>query len=94
MNGRWAETAQLAERESLSISLEGAVLDIDANGMSHPLDIAMKRPGEPYFFAYNDENTHGDRLGLDKHRIANRACPIRVTLGASNADGSRVTSCS
>lgn len=86
MDGRWAETTQLAERSSLSISLEGAVLDIDSNGISHPLDIAMKRPGEDDIFAYNDENAHGDRLGLEKHRLRGDRFTVRVTLRPANAD--------
>ena len=86
MVGRWSETEQLAERTSLSISLAGAQLDIEPNAIEHPLDIAMKRPGDEELYAYNDENTYGDRLGLDKHRLDGDRIRVQVTLRPANGD--------
>jgi hypothetical protein len=42
MLGRWAETPQRIERGRLGLSLEETQLDIDANGVPHPVDVAMK----------------------------------------------------
>jgi hypothetical protein len=34
----------------------------------------------------NDENTYGDRLGLDKHRLDADRVRVRVTLRPANGD--------
>jgi hypothetical protein len=85
--GRWAETIQRAETGRLGLSLEEAQLDIDPNGLSHPLDIAMKRQDDEFVYAYNFENSHAEDLALPKHEIS-EPCPIhvRVTLRPANGD--------
>jgi hypothetical protein len=82
--GRWAETPQRAETGRLGIDLAETQLDIDANGLPHPLDIAMKRPGAGEMFAYNHENASAPGLELPKHLIARPVCRVRVTLRPAN----------
>ena len=84
--GRWAETPQRMETGRVGISLEEAQLDIDANGLPHPLDIAMKRTEDSHFYAFNHENSLANGLLLPKHEIDADECTVRVTLRPANGD--------
>ena len=64
MRGRWAETVQRGQSGHLNISFDTVQLDIVANGLEHPLDVAMKRPGDAHFYAFNDDNSHAPDLCL------------------------------
>jgi hypothetical protein len=87
MTGRWAETVQRAETGRVGLSLDEAQLDIDPNGLAHPLDVAMKQPQDAHFYAYNFENSTEPALLLDKHRIGPHGdVHVRVTLRPANGD--------
>jgi hypothetical protein len=83
--GRWAETLQHFETGRAGISLDEVQLDIDANALPHPLDIAMKRPGDAHFYAYNHENWTAPDARLEKHRVDVKECRVRVRLRPTNA---------
>ena len=85
MNGRWAETEQRVESGRLNPSEDEAVIDIDANGRAHSLDIAMKVPGESEFYACNYENSGAPGLRLASHRLEESQCRVHVTVRAENA---------
>lgn len=87
MIGRWAETPQRIESGRLGLSLDEAQLDIDCNGLPHPLDVAMKYPGDEDCYAYNFENSVASDLRVEGHRL--RGSEFRVTVllrAADNAD--------
>lgn len=85
MVGRWAETPQRAETGRFGLSLEEAQLDIEANGLPHSLDVAMKVPGQTEFYAYNHENSGTSDLRLGQHRLDVAECRVQITLRPANA---------
>ncbi len=85
MDGRWAGTDQRAETGRLRLGAEESQLDIHANGFPHPLDVAMKVPGDTGFYAFNHENSEAPDLRLARHRMEVADCHVRVTVRASNA---------
>ncbi len=86
MMGRWAETLQRGETGRLGINLQEAQLDIVPNGLSHPVDIIMKDPGDNVCFAYNHENSTAMDLKLPKHELTEAQYLVRVTLRGANVE--------
>jgi hypothetical protein len=86
MLGRWAETPQRIETGRLGLSLEEAQLDIDPNGVPHPLDVSMKRSDDKDCFAFNFENSHAADLRLEKHRLQGNQFQVRIVLRGDNTD--------
>jgi hypothetical protein len=85
MIGRWSETPQRLQTGRLGLTLEESQLDIEANGLPHALDIAMKEPAEHHFYAFNHENSQAANLCLEAHRLDVAKCQVRVTLRAANS---------
>jgi hypothetical protein len=86
MVGRWSETDQRAETGRLGISLESAQLDIEPNGLRHPLDIAMKDPDDSSCYAYNEDNSSGVGLRLPSRELVGEEFTVHVQLRGSNTD--------
>lgn len=86
MLGRWAETPQRGETGRMGLSLDESQLDIAANSVRHPLDIAMKIDGDSVCFAYNHENSTAADLRLPKHALSDSMYLVRVTLRGANVD--------
>lgn len=86
MVGRWAETPQRGETGRWGISLEEAQLDVDPNGLWHPIDIAMKKPGDSSCFAFNYENSTVADLKIPKHELNESSYLVQVTLRGSNIE--------
>lgn len=84
MLGRWAETPQQIETGRLGLSLEEAQLDIDPNGVPHPLDVAMKQPADMDCFAFNFENSQAADLRLEKQRLHGRELLVKIVLRGAN----------
>lgn len=87
MIGGWSETPQRAETGRLGLSLTKAQLDLPANGVPHPVDIAMRAPGDPDCYAYNFENSNAPGLQLDKHRLVDDEFVVTVTVRGDNTEG-------
>jgi hypothetical protein len=86
MLGRWAETPQRMETGRVGISLEEVQLDIEANGLPHPIDIAMRKPGDTSCWAFNDENSAALDLQLPKHELIQSRYLVRVSVRGSNTE--------
>jgi hypothetical protein len=86
MLARWAEAPQRAQTGHVGISLDDAQLDIEPNGLAHPLDIAMKRRGDICFYAVNSENSAATEFCLPKHELTYPEYIVRVSLRGSNTD--------
>ena len=92
----WAALAEILEDEPdwagslfvvpirIGVSLEHLEAEISANGLSHPLDIAMKHPDEADCFAYNDENSNAYQGRLESHRLTGESFRAEVTVRAGN----------
>ena len=91
MTGRWAETPQRAETGRLGLTLDESQIDIDANGLPHPLDVAMKVPGEKGFYAFNHENSSAADLRLPPHRLTVDHCRVRVVVRPANGRATTAT---
>jgi len=78
-----SERLQRGETGRLGISLDEAQLDIDANGLAHSLDIAIKRHADQDFYAYNFENSSAPDLALPEHTILPPG-PIHVRVTPAN----------
>jgi len=61
-------------------------LDIAANGLSHPLDIAVKEPGDASCWAHNHENSTAQGMRLPKHELPEAGHLVRVVLRGTNFD--------
>jgi hypothetical protein len=86
MLGRWAESPQRAETGRLGISLDEVQLDIEPNGLPHPLDIAMKRVQDSSIYVVNDDNSAAPEFCLSKHELNRDEYTVRVSLRGSNTD--------
>lgn len=86
MLGRWAETPQRMETGRVGISLEEVQLDIEPNGLPHPVDIGMRNPGGTSCWAFNDENSAALDLQLPKHELIQTRYLIRVSIRGSNTE--------
>jgi hypothetical protein len=86
MLGRWAETPQRMETGRVGISLEEVQLDIEPNGLPHPIDIAMRKPGETSCWAFNDENSTALDLQLPTHELIQPRYLVRVSVRGSNTE--------
>jgi hypothetical protein len=84
MFGRWAGTPQRAETGRFGLSADESQLDIEANGMRHSLDVAMKAPGEAQLYAYNHENSEAHDLRLERHRLSVARCRVQISLRPAN----------
>ena len=72
MIGRWAETpCSVLKLVGSGSAWKKSQLDIEANGLRHAMDIAMKPPGDGHFYAFNHENSQAPDLRLAAHRISN-----------------------
>lgn len=85
LQGRWAETKQRAQRDEMNLSYETVQIDIDANGLAHPLDIAM-RTVDGSCFAFNDDNSEWMNLEKPDHRLDGESFLVRVTLRGVNVE--------
>lgn len=85
LQGRWAETRQRAQRDEMNLSYETVQLDIDANGLAHPLDIAM-RTAQGACYAFNDDNSEWLDLEKPDHRLDGESFYVRVTLRGVNVE--------
>jgi len=86
MLGRWAETPQRMETGRVGISLEEVQLDIEPNGLPHPIDVAMRKPGEASCWAFNDENATALELRLPKHELIQPRYTVHVSIRGSNTE--------
>jgi hypothetical protein len=84
--GRWSETEQRAETGRIGIFLENAQLDIDPNGLRHPLDIAMKAPDDSSCYAYNEDNSNLADLRLPIHELVGEEFTVHVRLRGASTD--------
>ena len=85
IQGRWAETRQRAQRPDLNLTLDTVQLDIDANGLPHPLDVAMVDPLGGGIWAFNDDNAGAPSCELESHRLGPGPFLVEITLCAANA---------
>lgn len=85
IQGRWAETRQRAQRPDLNLTFDTVQLDIDANGLPHPLDVAMVDPFGGDIWAYNDDNAGAPNCELESHRLGPGPFLVEITLRAGNA---------
>ena len=86
MLGRWAETLSRLETGRMGLSLDESQLDLEANGVPHPLDIAMHCPGDRGCYAYNFENSRAVDLRLPTHLLDGSEIHVTVVLRSANAD--------
>jgi hypothetical protein len=86
MLGRWAETPQRMETGRVGISYEEVQLNIEPNGLPHPIDIAMRKPGETSCWAFNDDNSAALSLRLPRHELLQTRYRVRVSVRGSNTE--------
>jgi hypothetical protein len=70
----------------MGISLDAAQLDIEPNGLSHPVDIAMKRREDVGCYAVNDESAAAEEFCLPRHYLEGAEFTVRVTLRGANTE--------